>query len=129
MTHEPIVDGRYRYLYLGGLISANVFRCDVADPLHIPTCPLVTSAEDVKNFSGVDDFVQAPNGNLLVSYMGAHDLTTPGGVVELGLGGTVIGEYAAAKFGGQTRHTGRASTGSPIPGCWPIRTGSISAKT
>jgi hypothetical protein len=71
MSHEPIVDGRHRYLYLGGLISANVFRCDVADPLHIPTCPLVTSAKDVKNFSGVDDFIQAPNGNLLVSYMGA----------------------------------------------------------
>ena len=36
MSHEPIVDGRHRYLYLGGLISANVFRCDVADPLTSP---------------------------------------------------------------------------------------------
>jgi hypothetical protein len=115
MTHEPIVDGRHRYLYLGGLISANVFRCDVADPLHIPSCPLATSAEDVKKFSGVDDFNQAPNGNLLVSYMGAHDLTTPGGVVVLGLDGTVIGEYAAAKPGGPTRYmpstNGVADTG------------------
>src|SRR5215472_11312716 len=40
MTHDPIVIGRHSYLYMGGLISANVFRCDVMDPLHIPTCPL-----------------------------------------------------------------------------------------
>ena len=104
MSHEPIAVGRHRYLYLGGLISANVFRCDVADPLDIPNCPLVTTAKDVKNFSGVDDFAQAPNGNLLVTYMGAKDLTTPGGLVELGLDGTVVGEYAAAKPGGPTRY-------------------------
>jgi len=104
MTHEPIVVGGHRYLYLGGLISANVLRCDVTDPLNIPTCPLVTSAQEVENFSGVDDFVQAPNGNLLVTYMGAKDLTTPGGVVELGLDGTVVNEYAAAKAGGPTRY-------------------------
>ena len=35
MSHEPIAVGPHRYLYLGGLISANVFRCDVADPLNI----------------------------------------------------------------------------------------------
>jgi hypothetical protein len=104
MTHDPIVVGRHRYLYLGGLISANVFRCDVTDPLHIPTCPLVTSAKDIANFSGVDDFKQAPNGNLLVTYMGAKNLTTPGGLVELGLDGSVVGEYAAAKAGGPTRY-------------------------
>jgi hypothetical protein len=104
MTHDPIVVGGHRYLYLGGLISANVFRCDVTDPLDIPTCALVTSAAEVKNFSGVDDFKQAPNGNLLVTYMGAKDLTTPGGLVELGLDGAVVGEYAAAKTGGPTRY-------------------------
>jgi hypothetical protein len=104
MTHDPIVVDGHRYLYLGGLISANVFRCDVTDPLNIPTCPLVTSAKEVKNFSGVDDFIQAPNGNLLVTYMGAKDLTTPGGLVELGLDGTVVGEYAAAKPGGPPRY-------------------------
>src|SRR5208282_5746525 len=89
MTHDPIVAGGHSYLYLGGLISANVFRCDVTDPLHIPTCPLVTSAKEVEHFSGIDDFTQAPNGNLLVTYMGAKNLTTPGGLVELGLDGTV----------------------------------------
>src|ERR1700730_18083177 len=81
MTHDPIVVGGHSYLYLGGLISANVFLCDVTDPLKIPTCPLVTSAIEVKNFSGVDDFKQAPNGNVLVTYMGAKNLTTPGGLV------------------------------------------------
>ena len=104
MSHEPITVGRHRYLYLGGLISANVFRCDVADPLDVPKCQLVTTAKDVANFSGVDDFAQAPNGNLLVTYMGAKDLTTPGGLVELGLDGSVVGEYAAAKAGGPTRY-------------------------
>jgi hypothetical protein len=29
MTHNPIVVGNHSYLYMGGLISANVFRCDV----------------------------------------------------------------------------------------------------
>ncbi len=104
ISHEPITIGSHRYLYLGGLISANVFRCDVADPLDIPTCPLVTTAKDVRNFSGVDDFARAPNGNLLVTYMGAKDLTTPGGLVELSPDGAVVGEYAAARSGGPIRY-------------------------
>ena len=53
ISHEPIIVGGRSYLYLGGLISANVFRCDVTDPRHIPRCPLVTAAKDVANFSGV----------------------------------------------------------------------------
>jgi hypothetical protein len=104
MTHDPVVVGRHSYLYAGGLISANIFRCDVTDPLHIPTCPLITTAKKVTSFSGVDDLLQAPNGNLLVTYMGAKDLTTPGGLVEIGLDGTVVAEYAAAKPGGPTRY-------------------------
>jgi hypothetical protein len=104
MTHEPIVIGNHSYLYMGGLISANIFRCDVVDPLHIPTCPLVTTAKDVTNFSGIDDFLHAPNGDVLVTYMGAKNLTTPGGLVEIDLDGAVVGEYAAAKSGGPTRY-------------------------
>jgi hypothetical protein len=115
MTHDPIVIGKDRYLYMGGLISANIFRCDVTNPLHIPTCPLVTTATDVKNFSGVDDFLQAPNGKLLVTYMGAKNLTTPGGLVEIDLEGTVFEEYTAAKPGGPTRYMpnvdGKTDTG------------------
>ena len=97
MTHDPIVIGEHSYLYMGGLISANIFRCDVTNPHHIRTCPLVTTAKDVTNFSGIDDFLPAPNGNVLVTHMGAKDLTTPGGLVEIGLDGTVVGEYAAAR--------------------------------
>jgi hypothetical protein len=104
MTHDPIVIGKHSYLYMGGLISANIFRCDVTNPRHIQTCPLVTAGRDVTNFSGIDDFLQAPNGNLLVTYMGAKNLTTPGGVVEIDLDGTVIGEYAAARPGGPMRY-------------------------
>jgi hypothetical protein len=104
MTHDPILIGKHSYLYMGGLISANIFRCDVADPLHIATCPLVTTAKDVTNFSGIDDFLEAPNGNVLVTYMGAKNLTTPGGLVEIDPEGAVVGEYAAAKAGGPTRY-------------------------
>ena len=104
MTHDPIVVANHSYLYMGGLISANIFRCDVTDPLHIPVCSLITTAKDVTDFSGIDDFLQGPTGNLLVTYMGAKDLTTPGGVVEIGLDGAVVGEYAAAKPGGPKRY-------------------------
>lgn len=104
MTHEPIAVGAHRYLYLGGLISANVFRCDVADPLATITCPLVTSASDVRNFSGIDDFASLPNGHLLATYMGAKNLTTPGGLVELRPDGKVVGEYHAARAGGPARY-------------------------
>ena len=104
MSHEPIAVGRHRFLYLGGLLSSNVFRCNVTDPLRIPVCPLITSARDVQNFSGLDDFARLPNGNLLATYMGAKDLTTPGGLVELGLDGSVVGEYRAARPGGPARY-------------------------
>ena len=104
MTHDPIVIGKRSYLFMGGLISANIFRCDVTNPHHIPTCPFVTAAKDVTNFSGIDDFLPAPNGDVLVTYMGAKNLTTPGGVVEIGVDGAVVGEYAAAKPGGPTHY-------------------------
>jgi len=104
MTHDPIVIGKRSYLFMGGLISANIFRCDVTNPHHIPTCPFVTAAKDVTNFSGIDDFLPAPNGDVLVTYMGAKNLTTPGGVVQIGVDGAVVGEYAAAKPGGPTRY-------------------------
>ncbi len=70
----------------------------------IPICPLVTSAKDVKNFSGIDDFAQAPNGNLLVTYMGAKNLTTPGGLVELASTARSSANTHAATPGGPVRY-------------------------
>lgn len=104
MTHDPIVDGGRSYLFVGGLISANIFKCDVTNPLAIPTCPLITRAAQVQSFSGIDDFIQEANGNLLVTYMGAKNLTTPGGVVELDVNGNVLNEFAAARSGGPIRY-------------------------
>jgi hypothetical protein len=105
-----------------------MFRCDVTDPLKIPECPLVTSARDVRNFSGLDDFAHLPNGNLLATYMGAKNLATPGGLVELDLDGSVVGEYRAARPGGRPV-TARASMVSRIPACSRIPTASMSART
>ncbi|MET0383690.1 MAG: selenium-binding protein SBP56-related protein [Burkholderiaceae bacterium] len=104
MTHDPVVISGRKYLFMAGLISANVFRCDVTNPLYIPTCPLITRSTQVKNFSGTDDFVLDPNGNLLVTYMGAKNLQTPGGVVKLSPTGRVLGEYPAAMAGGPKRY-------------------------
>jgi len=83
MNHEPITVYGRQYLFPAGLMSANIFGCDVTDPLHIPTCPLITTSRQVKKFAGIDDIVQLPNGNLLITYLGAKDLTTPGGLVEI----------------------------------------------
>ena len=93
-----------------------------------PPAPWITTAQDVENFSGIDDFAQLPNGNLLVTYMGAKDLTTPGGLVELRRNGSVVQEYAAAR-GAARIATGRASTVSPTPACSPILTASTSGRT
>jgi hypothetical protein len=128
MTHDPIVIGKRSYVYMGGLISANVFRCDVADPLHIPTCPLFVSPKDVKNFSGVDDFLQAPSGNVLITYMGAKTLRhqaawSKSASMALSWENTQLPRSA------DRRATCRASTRSRIPGCWPIHTGLMPAGT
>jgi len=104
MNHDPITVYGRKYLFPGGLMSANLFRCDVTDPLHIPTCPLITTSTQVKKFAGVDDVLQLPNGNLLITYLGAKDLTTPGGLVEIDVEGNVIHEYDAAQPGGPVRY-------------------------
>lgn len=104
MNHDPITVYGRQYLFPAGLMSANIFRCDVTDPLHIPTCPLVTTSTQVKKFAGIDDIVQLPNSNLLVTYLGAKDLTTPGGLVEIDVEGNVLHEYDAVQPGGPVRY-------------------------
>lgn len=103
----------HKYLFPAGLISANIFKCDVTDPLHIPTCTLAVDSSKVDHFSGTDDLKVLPNGHLIATYMGAKNgphptlpptLTTPGGLVEFTPTGTVVAEYAAAKAGGPTRY-------------------------
>src|SRR5262249_49333215 len=72
MNEEPFIgpDG-HKYLFPAGLISANIFKCDVTDPLHIPTCTLAVDSRKVTNFSGTDDLKILPNGNLIATYMGS----------------------------------------------------------
>lgn len=82
-----------KYLYLGGLISSNVFACDVTDPMHIKPvagtapsqvhpmswkgappadniCGLAVGSRALRYTSAVDDVKILPNGNLIVSQMG-----------------------------------------------------------
>src|SRR5712691_8694128 len=60
----------HKYLFPAGLISANIFKCDVTDPLHILTCTLAVDSSKVTNFSGTDDLKILPNRNLIATYMG-----------------------------------------------------------
>lgn len=95
---------KHKYLFAAGLISGNIFKFDVTNPLNIPPATLAVTARDIKKFSGVDDMLFLPKGNLIATYMGAKDLTTPGGLVEFSPNGEVVGEYDAAKAGGPTRY-------------------------
>lgn len=83
----------HKYVYLGGLISSNIFACDVTDPLHIKPVPgTMTSQVDPMTWSGkaptdnicglsigspklhrtsaVDDMKLLPNGHIVASQMG-----------------------------------------------------------
>ena len=106
MSEEVYVDPKTKrkYVFAAGFMSANIFRFDVTDPLHIPPAELVVTSRAVSRFSAVDDILVLPNGNLIASYMGAKNLTTPGGLVEFSPSGTIIGEYGAAKAGGPQRY-------------------------
>lgn len=114
MNTTPLIGPNgHKYLFPGGLISANIFKCDVTDPLHIPPCALAVDSTEVNATSGTDDIKVLPNGNLIATYMGFQNgplptllptLTSPGGLVEFTPDGTVVAEYAAAKAGGPTRY-------------------------
>ena len=83
----------HKYLYLGGLISSNIFACDVTDPLHIKPvpgtapsqvnpltwsgaapadniCGLAVGSRKLRRTSALDDFLLLPNGNIVVTQMG-----------------------------------------------------------
>jgi hypothetical protein len=112
----------HKYLFPAGLISANIFKCDVTDPFHIPPCSLLVDSSKVHQFTGTDEVEILPNGDLIATYMGAknspptlppnatppasspYTLTTPGGLVEFTPDGTVVAEYPAAKAGGPRRY-------------------------
>lgn len=106
MSEEVYIDPKTRrkYIFAAGLISANIFKFDVTDPLNIPTAELIVDSRELAKFSGADDILFLPNGNLIASYMGSKGLTTPGGLVEFTPDGVVVGEYDAAKPGGPVRY-------------------------
>lgn len=108
ITEDLIVDPvtRHKLLFVGGLVSGNIFKFDVTDPLNIPLATLVVRSRDVRKFAGTDDIALLPNGHLIATFMGAKDLTTPGGLVEFSTEGAskFIAEYDAARPGGPTRY-------------------------
>lgn len=76
-------------LYAGGLLSGRVFIFDVRNPLNIPA-PRVLSAGVDFPFTVPDDFQFLPNGNVLGTFVGSMNLTSPGGVVEFDPDGNVV---------------------------------------
>jgi hypothetical protein len=108
MTDELWVDPHngHSYLFVAGLISANIFRFDVTDPLHIPPATLLVTSRDVHAFAGTDDLHFLPNGNILSTFMGSKGLATPGGLVEFSPFGpqTFLAEYSAVRPGGPQRY-------------------------
>lgn len=95
---------KHKFVWAGGLMSANIFKFDVTDPLNIPPATLVVNGTNVQKFAGADDMRILPNGNLIATYLGSKKLTTPGGLVEFSPNGGVVAEYNAAKPGGPTRY-------------------------
>ena len=100
---DPVT--KHKFIFAGGLISANVFAFDVTDPLHIPTATLAVDARAIHNFAAVDDFVVVPNGHVVATVMASKTLGTPGGLIEFSPYGasTFLAEHPAAIVGGPTR--------------------------
>lgn len=105
LTTELYTDpaNNHKYVFAGGLISANVFKFDVTDPLNIPPAELIVSSQ-VKKFAGTDHFHALPNGNFVSTFMGSRGLTTPGGLVEFSPDWKVVKEHDSNKAGGPTRY-------------------------
>ena len=120
-----------QYLYLGGLISSNIFACDVTDPLHIKPvpgtttsqadpmtwtgtppadniCGLAVGSRAMKRTSGVDDMKLLPNGNIVASnmgYKGAINGSTP----------WPLGRYTIARMEGIARDASRFPDSTMTP--------------
>ena len=102
-TVDPVT-GRV-YSYFGGLISANVFGCDITDPMHIRPAPgsdreniplhadtetnlcgLSISGAVYNAFTGTDDLEYNPvNGHYFTTMMGAGGQFSQTGTVGLSL--------------------------------------------
>jgi hypothetical protein len=100
----PTVDNRV-YTYVGGIISANIFGCDVTDPMHIRPAPATTlenlplHADNTTNlcglsvsgavynqFTGTDDLEYDPiSGSYFTTMMGAGGGFSSTGTVALSL--------------------------------------------
>ncbi len=142
VQHVIGADGS-RNIYPAGLISANIFGCDITDPLNIKPsagtttdllgrtnnfCGLSISGKDVVNYSGTDDLLPMGGGHLIATYMGAKGtfvpgsitlpptLTTPGGLVEIDTAtNTVVAEYTAIPSA-PLPNAGTFADGSPMLG-------------
>jgi hypothetical protein len=99
----PTIDNGNVYSYYGGVISANVFGCDITDPMNIipapatmlenlpmhanndNVCGLSVSGAQVK-LTGTDDLEYDPNsGKYYTTMMGAGGSLSGGGIVGLSL--------------------------------------------
>lgn len=90
MTHHVTPNCK---LFAGGLLSGYTFVFDVKNPLRIPAPKVIPPT--AYPFLVPDDFTVISNGNVLGTYVSAHDLVGPGGIVEFDPDGNVIGAYQA----------------------------------
>jgi hypothetical protein len=91
INNKPRIDAAtgHKYMYLGGLISSNVFGCDVTNPLHIKPTPGSTHSElDPLNPLGGSILAPAtpvPTDNICGLAVGSTELTATAGTDDIGV--------------------------------------------
>ncbi len=124
---KPRIDiaNGHKYIYPGGLISGNLFGCDVTDPMHIKPspgsqvgsetvqhCGLAIGSYETPNTSGTDDVMPLPNGNLIVTQMGFKGKIT----IDAANDSYPLDPSGATKYGQILGHTGAYTTITLGPG-------------
>lgn len=71
-----------KYMFVGGVISGNVFRYDITDVRAIKTAEMAICGTELTISALTDDFMVLPNGRMAVTYMGGKTYGGPGTVTE-----------------------------------------------
>jgi hypothetical protein len=96
ITNKPRIDtsNGHKYIYLGGLISSNVFGCDITNPMHVKPTPgsTLSQIDPVNPLGGADlngDFVAdipatpVPTDNICGLAVGSPELHATAGTDDI----------------------------------------------